>query len=257
MITCPVCNSENNHLAVICRSCGGFLQSKIDNLDLFTTVWKIVESPKAAFHRIAIASHKNYSLLLGGLMGVGLAFALMWLLKVGNANISLLNLLIAGFLLGPILGIVALLLLAGVQKTVAWMLKLQTKYKNAMAVASYATVPIVFSVIFILPIEILTFGKFFFSTNPSPFLIKPVSYVLVLVLDGLCIGWTLILYYVGVKVLYNLNTLNALFVSSLTLAIFFAFLFLCISALVSRQDESMINKYLTAEVVRWSRGSVS
>lgn len=247
MILCPICHCENSHLAVICTSCGSFVQSKVDNLDLFATVWRLIESPATAFHRIAIALHKNYTMLLACILGIGLAFALMWMLNVGNTGLSLLNLLVVGFLVGPILGFFSLMMLASVQKTVARLFRLQTTYRNAMAVISFASVPVAFSVIFVLPIEILTFGKYFFSTNPSPFLLKPISYVLLLVLDGICVVWTVMLYVIGIKVLYNINTRNALIVSAATLGIFCSVIFLSSFLLFSQHDESSMNKYFTGE----------
>ena len=66
---CPICQHENHHLAVVCVSCGSYLQTRVDNLDLFATAGKLIERPRQAFHAIAISRHKNYTILLATLSG--------------------------------------------------------------------------------------------------------------------------------------------------------------------------------------------
>lgn len=243
MIVCPVCQAKNNHLAVVCTSCGSFVQSKVDALDLFATVWKLIESPRDAFRRIAISSHKNYIFFLSAVTGIAFAFTIMWLLKIGNSDIPFINLLVAGFVTGPVLGVTNLLVLSVVQMLIARVFGLLTKFKNTLAIVSYASVPIVLSVIFILPVEILTFGKFFFSTNPSPVTLKPVSYGLVLTLDGVSLLWSLGLYMYGTKILYDVSFSRAALIASITVAIFSSIIFLGIVGISSVKFESEIDQY--------------
>lgn len=247
---CPICNAENGHLTVACTSCGSFIQSKVDNLDLFATLWQLIESPKSAFRRIAIAQHKNYTLFLSAVTGIGLTFLLMRILKAGNGDISLLNILIVGFLFGPVSGIGSLLCLALVQKTIARLLRLRTRFRNVSAIIAYAAVPIAFSVIALLPIEILTFGKYFFSSNPSPYVIKPFSYTLLLMLDGICMAWSLRLYFLGNKVLYDSGTVTALFVSAMSIVAYTGLIWIVLWAISSHQLGFSIDKALAVSVGR-------
>jgi hypothetical protein len=237
MIVCPVCNSDNGHLSVVCVSCGSYLQSKVDNLDLFSTAWQLIESPKKAFRRIAIANHKNYTVVLAAIAGIGLAFSLMWMLNVGNSEITLLQILAMGFVLGPIVGILHVLVIAVIQDMISRFMRLKSRYRNVFAVISYASVPICLSVIFLLPIEILSYGKYFFSTNPSPYTIKPLSYVFMLGLDVLFVGWTLALYVIGVRVLYDIKRAKALTLAGLTLILYFAIV--STSVIATAWDQTM------------------
>ncbi len=59
------------------------------------------------------------------------------------------------------------------------------------------------SVVFILPLEVFTFGRYFFSLNPPPWLIKPVSYFLFVSLGYLVAGWTIVLAAIGMRVLLD------------------------------------------------------
>jgi hypothetical protein len=245
MIVCPVCQTDNHHLAIVCVSCGSYIQSKIDTLDLFATAWQLIESPKKAFHRIAMASHKNYILFLAGGAGIAFAFTVLWVQKIGDGNIPYVNILIAGFAVGPLLGVINLLLLALLQKLIARIFRIETKYKNALAIIAYAHVPIVLSVIFILPIEILTFGKYFFSTNPSPLTLKPFSYILLLGLDGGCFLWSLMLYSQGIRILYDISLRKAFAISTMTVAMFAVIIFLIGTGISSFQINTDADRYPT------------
>jgi len=201
MIQCPVCNTLNHHLSVVCIKCGSYIQNKIENLDLFSTIWNIIERPGPTFHKIAIAAHKNYTYILSGVTGIGYIFFIFWIVKAGDYTNSLLNFLIAGILIGVPLGIITVVFYCFILIVVSRLLRVKISFRNAQAVIAYAMVPVVISVFIILPIEVMTFGLFFFSKNPSPYIIKPFSYIVLLVLDGLFSLWTLFLLWKGVKIL--------------------------------------------------------
>lgn len=249
MIACPICQTQNHHLAVACISCGSFLQTKVETLDLFSTVWHLIESPQKAFHGIAMASHKNYIFVLSALSGIAFIFTLFWIVEIGNTGVPLPNILAAGLILGPLLGIINVLLLALLQKLISVFFGVRAKYKNVFAIIAYACVPIIFSALFVLPIEVLTYGKFLFSTNPSPWTLKPVSYILLVGLDGVCLFWSLMLYSLGVKVLYNVSLLKAIIIAHSTVIVFSAIVCLVFLGISSLQLESNVEKYFTAVVL--------
>ena len=84
MITCRVCGTENDDLAVVCRSCKSFVQGKVDTLNLFETMWGLLEAPSRTFKKIAIARTKNYILPLSALCGVAAAYAAFWAYQIGR-----------------------------------------------------------------------------------------------------------------------------------------------------------------------------
>lgn len=225
MIACSICHLENHHLAIVCTSCGSFLQTKIDNLDLFTTIGTIIENPRKAFHKIAIARHKNYIFFLSAISGIGFVFFIFWLINIGEYFDKLLNILTSGFFTGPFVGIVTVVFFSAILVIIARIVRIRVKLRNTMAVTAYALVPIVLSVILILPIEILTFGTFFFTKSPSPLLLKPTSYIVLLGLDGIFLVWFLILLFMGMKVLFDLSwqTVSIILIISLTILITFTY----------------------------------
>jgi len=106
-------------------------------------------------------------------------------------------------------------------------------------------VPIVLSVFLILPIEILTYGRYFFSTNPSPWTLKPLSYVLLLGLDGVFFIWSLILYALGVRALYDIPLARAMIISNGTVAVFAVIMGFLVVVISSFRFGPDIEKYLT------------
>lgn len=210
MLRCGVCHAENHHLAVTCVSCGGFLQNRAENLDLFVTSWGVIERPRQAFHTIAISRHKNYAALLSAFSGIGMAFLIFWVVKAGEHADNLLNLLIAGLVAGPVLGILVMLLITLLGVFASRLLGSPIGARNAFAVTAYALIPVALSVILVLPVEVLTFGQYFFTRNPSPYALKPLSAIMLFSLDGICVAWTLILFVVGYSVLVDRQKLKAL-----------------------------------------------
>ena len=203
MNSCAVCHAENDHLATVCTSCGGFLQRRIENLDLFSSSWQVLERPVAGFRIIALAKHKNYMVLLSAVAGFAFVFGFFWLAKAGEYAQNLINILAAGLALGPPVGIVVVLSVSWAIVVFSRFMRLRVRLRDVYAVAAYASVPLILSSILLLPIEVLSFGTYFFTRDPSPYLIRPLSYVTLLALDGAFGLWSVILLWVGLRVLFN------------------------------------------------------
>ena len=185
MITCTVCGQENDELNIVCSNCKSYLQGRVDALDLFSTMWGIIESPGATFRRIVLAKHKNYMVVLSALFGVNLMFEIGWFRNWIPDVMGLPALIAAAVLLGPPLGILFVLVMAGVLRLSTKLLGGRASQKNMFAALAYALLPMVLSLVFLVPLEIAIFGADFFGTNPPPMVIKPVEYSILLGLKAL------------------------------------------------------------------------
>jgi hypothetical protein len=201
MIICSVCGSKNEDFAVTCSSCKGYVQSKIDTLDLFRTAWGLIESPRIAFKRIILSRHKNYALLLSSTFGVSLVYSVFWYLSWGVKFSNILTLVGTGFAVGPVVGILFSLILSLALLSSARMFGGRTTLKNMFAVLSYAYVPVIFSLAVVFPIEIAVFGLDFFGSNPSPMIINPIVYIALLAFDALATLCSYALLVEGISVL--------------------------------------------------------
>ncbi len=228
MIVCSVCRTENHHLAITCRSCGGFLQAKVENLDLFSTAWGVIERPRRAFRTIGLAVHKNFAYVLAATSGIAFVFLAFWIVKAGDQAESLLNIIAAALAVGPFFGIAALLAGAALAQAVSSIVRAPLTFRNCFALFAWSMVPVVISLLVVMPVEILSFGQFFFTTNPSPLVLRPVSYVILLGLDGLFALWTLLLQFAGLKTLLQNGWGKAVLVQIAALAP------LCVSLWIAR-----------------------
>jgi len=197
MITCGVCGAQNDDLSVVCSSCRGYLQGRVDALDLFTTLWGLIESPTETFRRIVLAKHKNYGILLSSLFGVCLIFDIAWYKTLAPVFSSLTLLVGSALIGGPVVGIVTIFGFSILMRSITRVMGGRATRRNLFAAVAYATMPFALSLVFIIPLEIAIFGMDFFGTNPPPMLIRPVEYVLLLVLKAVAALYSLHLLVLG------------------------------------------------------------
>ena len=212
---CTVCGAENDDRAVVCVSCKSYLQSKVDALDLFDTLWRLVESPGRAFKRIVLSQHKNYVLLLSALLGCSLLYGVFWYRNLGGLFGNILEVIGAGLLAGLPLGILFVALVSLALGIVIRLAGKKATFRNLFAVVSYAGAPIVLSLIVIFPLEVALFGLDFFGQNPSPMVLKPLVYIVLLFFDGMAIVWSWILLAKGISAASGLKTLGSVLVACL------------------------------------------
>ncbi len=220
MISCPVCGEQNDDLAVVCRSCKSYVQAKVDTLDLFSTVWGLIESPSATFKRIVMSRNKNYVIALSSVFGIALLYAVFWYRTLGRLFPNVLVLLGAGLLAGPLVGILFALTSAFLLRGIARLFGGRSTFKNMLSVFAYAMVPVLFSLVFVLPVEVAIFGSFFFDGNPSPLVISPILYLALLGFDAIAALWSWVLLVVGTKVVHGFAMPRALAVIACATAAF-------------------------------------
>ncbi len=221
MIKCTVCLAENDDFAIACTNCKAFLQDRVPNLDLFEMGWKVLESPLKAFRAITIAEHKNYVLFLFSLFGVSLSFTGFWYFRLGTKFTNLIDLVPAAVGIGIVLGLAAAIVIPIVHFAAAKLIGGSSGLRGSFGILGYSLTPVVFSLFVVLPIELLTFGMFLFTSNPHPYTMKPVSYVLLLGFDTVIGLWSIFLSVVGTKVAHQLSWLKASVVILITLALCF------------------------------------
>lgn len=216
--TCPVCGTQNDDLAVICTSCKGYVQAKVVTLDLFQTIWGLMESPSATFRRIALAGSKNYVIPLAVMFGVALAYALLWHANYGVVEPRLMTIIGTGVIAGPVIGGFLLLILARMLSIATPAAGRKVSPRNAFALLAYAAVPVVMSLVIIFPIEIAVFGIYLFDINPPPIVLNPVAYVILAGLDGIAVIWSSVLVWIGIRVMAGCSRMAALLLTAVCCA---------------------------------------
>jgi hypothetical protein len=232
MVTCGVCKTENDEFAIVCRNCKSYIQNRIPNLDFFATVWKVIESPRRAFHDITLAEHKNYSLLLFALFGIGLSYTGFWYFQLGSRFDSLLDLLAKATAIGVVLGFVCAVLFTSLFDLVVRILGGKGALRNSLGILAYATTPVSLTLAMILPIELLSFGMYLFTSNPNPYLIKPGLYVALLFSDSAMALWAFGLSVIGASVSKQLSLTKSFVAALVTTVLSLGILFLAAQGLI-------------------------
>ena len=191
VLVCSNCQAESPFFEQNCKNCNAFLRSKIANIDLWSTLWSILESPVKTAETIIQSDHKNFtvSILFFAAFKIGLS-----LLLISNAfellgeevNSAFNFVIIGGISFSVILFICALI----ITPINSW-LGITNRIKDNISIYTYSFLPIVLTLLFLAPIEIAIFGTYWFTFNPSPLIFKPfVSYILFFI-EGLFFIWSL------------------------------------------------------------------
>jgi hypothetical protein len=222
-IDCSNCGTSNIFFRLNCTNCNAIIRDKVVNIDLWSILWKLIESPIPAFTQIIQAENKNFVVFLSFAAGIKLFLHTFFLSSVLNYNAGfekqiVLNLLL---LLGYFL--IFIFLYAFIILRINKNLNIEGRYRDYYSLLIYGLIPLVFSFMFLTPVEYALFGKHWFISNPAPFSIKPMAAYVLLVLEILLSLWSLIL--IGLALFLQTNKLGL----TITEAIIF---FLGISAIV-------------------------
>jgi hypothetical protein len=219
VIICKSCGAENPFYEGICNKCQSFTAERIINLDLWNTIAAIIETPVNAFSRIIRAKHKNFILLIFLLSAFKLfinSFFLSLLIfrneRFTNISLPAISFFIAGLL-------VLVLILSLLMVMIIKLGGIKTRFKDLTAVMIYALLPYACASIILFPVELIIFGQYLFSVNPSPYIIKPLIAWIMTSMELLVILWSIFLLSAGLFA----QTKSLLFSIILSLLINFIF----------------------------------
>lgn len=197
-IICNNCGSRNPEYEYKCSNCKAFLRDRIVNIDLGETLVRIIDSPAETFRKIKFSEHKNYILFL--LFFLSIRFLIIsrfisvpFVYETIRLNIFLLILISFG------ITIILFLFLSFLLQKIILFLNIKVKLKDILAVIIYSSLPNLFALLILFPIELVFYGQYLFSNNPYPYQIKESVFYFLLVIETFTILWSLFLAYVGIK----------------------------------------------------------
>ena len=195
---CKSCGAENPFYVSTCEKCNFIIRDKIVNIDLWREIAQLLESPVNAFGKIVQSEHKNFvvSILLFTVVKLAIdsTFLSMLRSKGGYADFNIFSNII--FAVGFLIALLFLysILIKAITKTSG----AKTRLKDNLAVLSYSLIPHSLALCIIFPIEVAVFGANVFSTNPSPFLLKPTLAYVFSGFEILVFLWSIFLAVVGI-----------------------------------------------------------
>ena len=192
-VTCPNCNSENPFYNSVCSSCKFYLRDRIYNIDLWTLMSSLIESPAKAFRTIIFSEHKNFIFFI--LFFVAIKFLInsrfIAMLSIGEFKTSV-GLHYSYFIVLTIV-IIYFLIFSYVYKYFGNLSDIKIRFKDTLALIVYSQIPFLFGLFILFPLELVIFGDYLFTLNPSPFVIKGNITYFFLVLEIGLVFWSIFL----------------------------------------------------------------
>jgi hypothetical protein len=194
---CKSCGTENPLYVSSCKKCNTILRDKIANIDLWSEIGRLIENPSSAFKTIIQSEHKNFVmtiiLFVVAKFSIDSTFFSMLLSKATYTDFSIFSNVI--FLITFLLAI--LFSYSFLIKIITQNSSAKTRLKDNLAVLVYSLIPHAFALCIIFPIEVAVFGGNVFSTNPSPFLLKPTLAYIFSGFEILVFVWSIFLASAG------------------------------------------------------------
>jgi hypothetical protein len=199
-IICSSCSTPNPPFKYICRKCNSFIRSRVYNIDLWKTLGSLVEKPKQAFEEIVYAEHKNFITFILLFVTIKLLVDIRFISMVNVGQYQATSNLFISYLI--VFGTITtyLLLFSIVLKLVLLTSEIETRFRDNLAVLIYSFIPHIFGLIFLFVLELVVFGDYLFSVNPTPFVIKGLIAYLFLGAEVLLILWSVLLTYSALRV---------------------------------------------------------
>lgn len=213
VIICKSCNSENPYYEVICVNCHSFLRERIFNIDLWKTIEQLIETPVKAFRRIIQSEHKNFISLIFIFAVFKLFISSVYISLILFKDEQALNHFITRFFLFAGGMLVLLLIISLILRFVLKSGGIKARYKDLFALFTFSLMPYSFAAIILFPVELIIFGTYLFSVNPSPFIVKSLFAWVLLVLEILLIIWSVFL--TGAGIFAQTKSINFSLISSL------------------------------------------
>lgn len=193
-INCPNCNSLNNFYNFNCSSCSSLLRERVVNIDLWSTIWRIIEIPSKTYAKIIFAENKNYTFILALLFSIKLTFNSFFLKSLIGENIDYRNYLELNFIIGISTFFFSFIIIALVQKLILKYFGINTRFKDNFAAFIYTCIPSLLALLIFFPVEYALFGKYWLFFNPTPYLIKPTAAYVFIGMEFIILIWMFILF---------------------------------------------------------------
>ncbi len=194
-VTCPNCKNENPFYDYICSNCRTYLRDRIYNLDLWSLMSSIIESPSASFRKIILAEHKNFIFLLLFFLSVKYVINARFvaMLSLGDFESSVgLQYSYLIVLAGTLIFFILFSYLYGL---VGKANHISLRFRDTFSLILYSQVPNIFALVVLFTLEIVILGDYLFSLNPNPIVIKGLITYLFLILEIGIIIWSIFLVF--------------------------------------------------------------
>ncbi|MBX2976980.1 MAG: hypothetical protein KF721_12665 [Ignavibacteriaceae bacterium] len=200
--TCKYCGNANALHSLECKSCNAILRDRVVNIDLWSTIAYLIESPTTTLANIIKAENKNFIIFLSFLLI--LKVHLISISCYSAFSVNTISLSVGLLLLSVLFGYLLLTICSsGLKSLIKLTNNIESRFKDIFSILTYSTLPIIISLIILTPLEIAVFGSTLFTFKPSPFLLKPYFAWFFVIVEFSFFVWYLILNTIGINIYLN------------------------------------------------------
>lgn len=192
-VVCHNCQTENPFYKLICENCKSYVRDRVYNIDLGKIITRLIESPSTGFRTIIFAEHKNFLVFLILLSVLKFEIDSVFISLFFKQQIISLNNFAAAYIILVLIITAVFLLFSYLLNFLNKSLGYETRTKDNFSIYCYSFLPHIFALVILFPLELVMFGEYLFSTNPSPFAIKEFIAYTLFILEILIILWSLFL----------------------------------------------------------------
>ncbi len=194
-VVCKNCSAENSIYTHTCTSCKYFIRDRVSNIDIWETIGSLIESPSAAFKKIILSEHKNFIVFLSILFALRILILSRFVSLILSESARSTTPLIISYLIVLSSVTVLFVLISAFISFILNKKDYKVRFRDIYSLNIYSTVPNLFAVVILFPIELIVFGDYLFSNNPNPFQVKAtIAYLLFSVELGMIL-WSIVLNY--------------------------------------------------------------
>lgn len=221
---CKNCGHENALFRLNCTECNNYLRARVWNIDLWHDIRLLIESPTKGFQDIIWSEHKNFVVFIIIISTIKLMVDSFFLNMITENIVFLQHSFFMDYLLVLTEFVIFLVLFTLVVWYINKLISIETRIRDVFAIITYSFIPSIFALVSLFLVEIILFGSFLFSVNPSPLIIKPMLAYTLLVLEILVILWSAFLlafgFYTQTKLKLYSIILSVIFFSLLLLILY-------------------------------------
>ena len=221
---CKNCGHENALFRLNCTECNNYLRARVWNIDLWHDIRLLIESPTKGFQDIIWSEHKNFVVFIIIISTIKLMVDSFFLNMITENIVFLQHSFFMDYLLVLTEFVIFLILFTFVFWYINKLISIETIIRDVFAIITYSFIPSIFALVSLFLVEIILFGSFLFSVNPSPLIIKPMLAYTLLVLEILVILWSAFLlalgFYTQTKLKLYSIVLSVIFFSLLLLILY-------------------------------------
>ncbi|MBI1939537.1 MAG: hypothetical protein HYS25_15615 [Ignavibacteriales bacterium] len=192
VIICSNCTAENPFYSLTCKECNSYLRSRVPNIDLWATISKILYAPITTAETLIQTDHKNFVVSLMILAGIKLSLFVAAYYNSIFAEDTNKNIFVV-LIFGILFFCAAVSFISLIVTMINKLFGLKTRFKDNLTIYVYSYLPTILLLVFLTPIYFALFGIYWFSFNPSPFMIKPTSAYVLAAFEGVFFLWSMFL----------------------------------------------------------------